>query len=526
MNRLNFHLLILFFLIFVSDIAAQTSERPVESPNPLEGLDAYIEQALEDWQVPGVAVAIIKDGELVLARGYGVRDLESGEPVDEHTIFAIASVTKSFTAAAMAMLVDEGLVAWDDRVIDHLPGFRLYDPYATREMCVRDLFIHNSGLPPVTGVWYGTQYSRREVMDRLRYLEPESSFRSRFGYQNITYLVAGQLLEAVTGESWDDFIAARIFEPLGMQRSSTGVHALDALPNVATPYERIDGPTRPVPWRNLDNSAPAGSINSSVREMAEWLRLLLDGGTYGEEELLSSQVIREMHSPHIVVPRGAEMEELQPETNLVTYGLGWFISDYHSHKVVQHWGGTDGMRAEVGLVPEEGLGYVVLSNIVSLFPNVIAHRILDAYLAPETDKDWSALFREYEDGLSSARDQLTELEDARIEGTSPARPIDEYAGTYRDDFLGDIIVRDGASGLVLEFAGHLRGELEHWHHETFRATWDDTVLQMLSPHPGWPRMVTFRLGHDGQVSALEVDYLGEFERVEADDPDPSPANDQ
>ena len=529
MTRLTLPCLLAIFFILAPDVAAQTGDRP--AADPLEGLDAYIEQALEDWQVPGVAVAIIKDGELVLARGYGVRDLESREPVDEHTIFAIASVTKAFTSAAMAMLVDEGLVDWDDRVMDHLPDFRLYDTYATREMRVRDLFIHNSGLPGGFGIWWGTPYTRQEIMDRLRYLEPVSSFRSRFGYSNLMYLVAGQLLEAVTGESWDDFTTRRIFEPLGMRRSSTSVHGLEARTNVATPYERIDGPTRPVPWRNIDNAGtrqpdntgPAGSINSSVHEMAEWLRLHLDGGTYGGEELLSRQVLREMHSPHIVVPRGPAMEALLPETNLVTYGLGWSIMDYHGRKLLAHSGGTNGMRAQIGLVPQEGLGFVILSNMNAgrPLPQAISHRVLDAYLAPDEDRDWRTLLRESEEGwLRSAREQLATLEDARIEGTSPGRSIDEYAGTYRDDFYGDVVVRNESSGLVLEYAGGHRAELEHWHHETFRAHWGDVMRSLISTTFGWQRFVTFHLGHDGKVKALEwvgPDRPVEFERVEADD---------
>jgi len=490
---------------------------------PLQGLDAYIEGALRDWEVPGVGVAVIKDGEVVLARGYGLQDVNRGDPVDENTIFAIGSSTKAFVSAAIGMLVDEGLVDWEDPVIDHLPTFRLHDPYATREMRVRDLLIHSSGLSRGDRVWYATPYSREEVVERVRHLQPSWSFRSRFGYQNIMYVVAGQLLTEVTGQSWDDFTAARIFDPLGMRRSSTSIRALEGLPNVATPHIHDDGRTRAIAWRNIDNAGPAGSINSSAREMAEWIRLHLGDGTHNGRELLSPQAVRDMHSPYIVIPRTEENEEIQPETNLNTYGLAWFIWDYHGHKVVEHGGAIDGMRAQVGMVPGEDLGYVVLSNIGgSTFPNAIVHRILDAYLAPESDKDWSAILlaREQEQ-RERAGERRTEIESKRVEGTSPSRPLAEYVGTYRDVFHGDVVVRSGARGLELEYAGSLRANLEHWHFDTFQASWTDPGLAV----GGSRAFVIFRLDRDGGVESVDVDGIGEFERVEEDESSLGPSLD-
>ena len=246
--------------------------RECEEPNTLEGLDAAVEQALQDWQMPGLALAIVKDDAVVLSKGYGVRELGQSVPVDERTVFAIGSVTKAFTAAALGMLVDEGKIGWDDPVTAHLPDFQLYDPYVTREITLRDLLTHRSGLPRGDLIWIGSDFDRAEILRRVRYLPPRWSFRSHYGYQNILYLAAGQVVAAATGRSWDAFIRERIFAPLGMIDSSTSVTALADAGNVAAPHADVDGQIGPVPYRNIDCIAPAGAINANVVEMTQWIR--------------------------------------------------------------------------------------------------------------------------------------------------------------------------------------------------------------------------------------------------------------
>jgi CubicO group peptidase (beta-lactamase class C family) len=472
----------------------------------LRGLDATIERAMRAWGVPGVAVAVIKDGKVVHARGYGVRELGKPEQVDERTLFAIGSTSKAFTAAALAMLVDEGRIAWDDRVVDRLPGFQLYDPYVTREIRVRDLLMHSSGLPRGDRLWYASDFDRAEVLRRVRFLKPGWGFRSRYGYQNIMFLAAGQIIPEVTGQSWDAFVAERIFAPLGMRESGTSTTELRGRSNVATPHVKLDGEVRPVAWRNIDNIAPAGSINSSAIEMAQWLRLQLDEGMYDGRRLISAERIREMHTPQIVVPMDEQARKLYPETHFTSYGLAWSLRDYRGRKLVGHGGAIDGMRAEVMLVPEEELGVVVLTNLGGTrFPVAIVYTILDRYLGPR-DKDWSALLLEQEkEAEARAAERWRRLEEQRAEGTAPSLSLAAYAGTYADSLYGEVRIAAEDGRLVARAGSNFTGDLEHWHHDTFLARWRDPVLGRT--------FFTFRLGVNGRVEAVAVEGLAEFGRV-------------
>ncbi|HSH44491.1 MAG TPA: serine hydrolase domain-containing protein, partial [Longimicrobiales bacterium] len=285
-------------------LAAAPMAAPAQALDPAaqRALDAYVESAMADWGVPGVAIAVVKDDQVVMARGYGEREVGSGEPVDENTVFAIASITKSFTSAAMGMLVEEGRVAWDDPVTEHLSGFQLADPWVTREFTIRDLLSHRAGVERGDWLWFGTDYDRDEVVHHLRYLRPVADFRADYGYSNNMYIAAGQLIAEVTGTNWDDFVTRRIFEPLGMRRSNTTVRALPAMDNVAAPHEELNGALTTVPPGNLDNEGPGGSINSSVAQMAQWIRLMLNGGEVDGRRLLDSATIAEIHSPHVVIP--------------------------------------------------------------------------------------------------------------------------------------------------------------------------------------------------------------------------------
>jgi CubicO group peptidase (beta-lactamase class C family) len=251
---------------------------PLGAQDPLAGLDEYVTHVMRDWEAPGVAVAVVKDDRVVFAGGFGLREVGRPDRVDEHTLFAIASTSKAFTAAALGMLVDAERVQWDDRVIDHLPGFRLHEPYATREMTVRDLLSHRSGLPRGDRLWYLSHLDRDEIVRRVRGLEPVWSFRARYGYQNIMFTAAGELIEAVTDTTWDDFVRARIFEPLGMLRTTTTVRDLEQRGNAAEPHGKIDGRVVAIGWRSFDNVGAAGAIISSVADMAEWIRLHLGRG--------------------------------------------------------------------------------------------------------------------------------------------------------------------------------------------------------------------------------------------------------
>lgn len=487
------------------------AQRPTTAA-PLRGFDRYVAQALKDWGVPGVAVAVVKDDSVVFVRGFGVRRLGDSAAVTARTLFAIGSCTKAFTAAALALLADSGKLSWDDPATKYLKGFELYDPYASRELTVRDLLSHRSGLARGDALWYATPYDREEVLRRVRHLKPSWSFRSTYGYQNIMFLAAGQLVPAVTGETWDEFVRRRIFAPLGMRASVTSMTRLPAEGDVAGPHDRVDGEMRPIAWRNIDNIGPAGSINSNVTEMAEWVRLQLGGGVYRGQRLLSAASMREMHAPQTIIPLDTLTERLRPSTHFLAYGLGWSVYDYRGRKIVSHGGAIDGFRAQVGLVPEEHLGIVVLANggePSRLLTSALQLRVIDLFLggAPPP-RDWSAaLLQVRQDLLARGRAEEEKQARERVSGTNPSLPLPQFAGSYRSEMYGDLIVALEDSALVLHHGPSYAGELRHWHYDTFQARWRDRTMG--------EDLISFALGPDGKVVRLTWPGLGDFDRVAA-----------
>lgn len=438
---------------------------------PLSGFDEYVHKAIRDWEVPGVAIAIVKDDKIVMAKGYGVKKLGDPAPVDERTVFAIGSSSKAFTAAALALLVDDGKLKWNDPATKYLPGFETYDPYVTRELSVRDLLTHRSGLERGDFLWYGTENDRDEILRRARFIKPSWSLRSNFGYQNLMFLAAGQVVDKVTGKTWDEFIAQRIFTPLGMTSSSTSIRAFKNGDNVAAPHAKFEDKIEPIAWRNIDNIAPAGSINSNAVDMAQWIRLQLGQGTYQNQRLFSSGVAKEMHTPQTIIPLAGNMELLYPEAHFLSYGMGWFLSDYRGKKVVEHGGAIDGMRAQVALLPEEKLGVVILTNMNgTVLPHILMYKVFDAYLEGNRQKDWSGdLSKTFkalqEQGKAAAKKQ----EESRVKDTRPSLAPENYAGTYKSDLYGDVKVTHAAGKLNVRFGPAFVSELEHWHYDTFRA---------------------------------------------------------
>ena len=490
--------ILLFAFIVASRAAAQVA--------PLEGFDDYVNKAIKDWEVPGIAIAIVKDDKIVLAKGYGVRELGKAAPVDERTIFAIGSSSKAFTATALAMLVDEGKIKWDDPVTKYLPGFELYDPYAAKEMTVRDLLCHRSGLARGDLMWYGSAYSREELLRRTRYLKPSWSFRSQFGYQNLMYLAAGQIIPAVTGQSWDDFIKERIFKQLDMSSSSTSIKDLKSSDNTATPHAKIDDKIVTIPWRNIDNIAPAGAINSNVLEMTAWVRLQLNQGTFAGKRLLSSGAVSETQKSQMIIPYDPPWSLMFPEAHFLTYGMGWFLYDYRGRKVVDHGGNIDGMSALVAFIPEEKLGLVILTNLSgSDLRTALKYRIFDAFIGGEK-KDWSAIHQKTmkgfeEQGKAAEKKRI----DERVKETKPSLTLDKYAGTYSDEMYGELKVAQDESGkLVIRYGQAFIGDLEHWHFDTFQATWRDRGLGKA--------LVTFALNASGKVESVNIQNLTDFKR--------------
>lgn len=472
----------------------------------LAGLEEYIVEAMEDWEIPALAIAVVRDDEVIFAGGYGERVLGSGEPVDEHTLFAIASTTKAMTVGALGMLVDEGRIDWDDPVREHLPEFELEDPYVTRHLTIRDLLTHRTGVSRSDNVWIAAPFDRVDVVRRARFLPQSAGFRYRYGYNNIMYMTAGEVVATVAGMSWDDFLEMRLFAPLGMTRSTSRSARVAERENVAGSHLRSDGRVLAVEHRDYDALGPAGSVFSSAAEMARWVRLHLNYGSFEGHRLLDSATVAEMHAPQMVIRRDSVDRRMFPTTHFRAYGLGWRMQDYQGRKVVQHTGAVNWMRTQVGMIPEEGIGIVVLTNLTSSsLQTALMYRVFDALLGvPETD--WSAEHLALS-ARSAARsaERAAELEAARIPGTRPSLPLEAYAGTYADSLYGEVRVALEGEGLVLRYSTDYVADLEHWHQDVFRAAWRRAGFGH--------SFVTFQLDERGRVPTLELQGFTDFGRV-------------
>ncbi len=484
------------------------------APATLQDFDAYVEGVRRQFDVPGIAVAIIQDGKIVLERGYGVRNIETREPVDAHTMFAIASNTKAFTAACLSILADEGKLKLDDRVIDHLPWFRMSDPYITREMRVRDLLVHRSGLGLGAGdlmFWPATTYSTEEIVRRLREVPIKGSFRAQYAYDNVLYGVAQLVIEQASGQSYEQFLRTRIFAPLGMDETRFNSDALKPGDNVATGHAKADfKDLRTVPPLTWSNVAAAGGIYSSVHDMAKWMRVQLDGGLIlGEGEdakrLFSEERQREMWSliTPIPIPKPPVPELAAATPNFLGYGEGWVLGDYRGRKLVWHTGGWPGMVSRLTLVPSEKLGVIVLTNQeVGAAFNAVALRAVDAMLgAPATD--WTAAYAKAEaKKRGKADDDWRKHMAARDAKSKPSLPLAKYAGTYRDPWYGDVAIRQGGKGLEIRFSRtkQLLGDLEHWQHDSFIVRWRDRALNA-------DAFITFALDQDAKITGATMEAV-------------------
>lgn len=501
--KINHHnsitmLMLIFGISCLSAVYAQKNEYKKE----LKELQAYYEKSRIDFDVPGLAVAIVKDGEIIFAEGFGVKNIETGEPVDSKTMFPIASNTKAFTASALAILVDEGKISWDDKVVDHLPYFKLYDPYVTENMTIRDLLSHRSGLATFSGdlIWYGSNYNREEIIRRARYLEPVYGFREHFGYSNIMFVAAGEIIPAVTGTTWDEFIKTEFFNPLSMKRSITSISELNKFANIATPHTTFEDETITIDYLNWDNVAPAGSIISSVEDVSQWLILNLNRGIFKGDTIFTPARSKEMWSQETVLGVSGFVEEHWPSMFFRSYGLGWSLSNYLGHKIVGHSGGYDGMISYTCMVPDEELGFVILTNKNSSLYYPLLYKTLDVFLGGE-DKDWSAFLLELME-QGKARDEEAKIKklESRKLNTTPSLNLESYTGTYGGEVFGDAKVELIHGELVVQFVPSpmFRGQLSHWHFDTFEITF--------SQFPSLPSgTCTFVLNALGEVDEMIID---------------------
>lgn len=474
-------------------------------------LEQRLETMLEEWKLPGMALALVKDDELIFAKGYGVRTAGEHSPITEHTLFGVASVTKPFTATALGMLVDEGKIDWDDRVLSYLPTLQLYDPYVTQHLTVRDLLCARAGLMGGDLMHFGEGFDRQEVVRRLQYLKPAVGFRTIQGAYTFLFAVAGQVVEAVSGQRWDDFLHERLLTPLGMTSSVTSLEAFLQAKNIATPHLFNADQLVSMPWNSLDNVGPAGSLSSTAVDLAQWVKLHLAEGVYNQQQLLSRAVIQEMHKPQIV-DNSPLAKSMNPDAHVVTYGLGWFLHEYQGKKVIECAGSRlEGMNALIAMMPEECLGLVLLSNAdqARYFVRAVKFLIFDHYLhIPE--RDWSSHYlNEWQHEQTHQHERLVhtraELEARRVVGTQPSCALEHYVGSYANDYYGKATVLLHEGHLTFRYGSALYAELEHWHYDTFKTSWR-------LPFFG-EDLVTFILNKWGKVEEMKVSDFADFKRV-------------
>ncbi|CAN7229645.1 MULTISPECIES: serine hydrolase [Duganella] len=498
-------LLLAFSNVALAADAPAVPAAPATAAAPVFNLDADVERALKTFDIPGVAIAIVKDGKVVAAKGYGVRQRGATAPVDGKTQFEIASNSKAFTSAALAMLVDEGKIGWDDPVTKHLPGFQMFDSYVTGQMTVRDLLTHRSGLGLGAGDllwWPTTNFSTDEIIARLRYVKPATSFRNSYAYDNLLYIVAGKIVAEKSGKSWGETIHDRILAPLGMNGTTTSVAQMLASSNYSAPHSKINDRNAVVKPMPVENAVGAVGINTSAEDIARWMNMLLGGGKLEDgKQLLSTKQLNEMWSEQTPMRiRDPKPALAATKPNFAAYGLGFSLRDYKGRKIAMHGGALQGFYSTVLMVPEEKLGIAILTNaenspvMASLY-----WRILDQYLNVPAS-DWISLYAEQEAAMHKEELERQGKEvSARAAKSSPSLPLASYDGEYEDAWYGKISIRAEGKKHVMSFARtpDLVGELEHFQHDTFIVRWKERNFNA-------DAYVSFALNPDGSIERMKM----------------------
>lgn len=472
---------------------------PLFSQPDVAAFDRYVEQAAKQWEVPGLAVAVVKDGKVLMAKGYGVRKLGEQGQVNAQTIYGICSTTKAMTAAAMAILVDEGKVAWDDPVIKHLPEFQLADPFVTRTVRVRDLLTHNAGLANADHLWYANNLGAKEILRRMQFIPLSYPVRGGYTYQNVMYFAAGEVIARVSGMPWSAFVKKRLFEPIGMTNTYPTFAESQVQTNRSTPHYRVKGSIVPIRDMAVDEVGAAGSVWSSVEDMSKWMRFVLDSAKVNGKGLLKPETYAEWLKPQTLVPQ----DQFYPTVALTkptwtTYALGWFQHDYMGKTVHFHTGSMDGTTAIIGLLPSQNLGVYVLGNLDHAeVRHALMYKAFDYFGNTGANRDWSTEMKALYDGIAIRADQSRQrLVQQRAPNTKPNLPLADYAGTYVHPLYGEISVTLVNGALEIKQTAELTLKLEHWHFDTFRGMsnlfWDD------------PYTIQFSLGPNGKVAGMRV----------------------
>jgi CubicO group peptidase (beta-lactamase class C family) len=470
---------VLFFAIVYFSLPAisQTDSLP---SFVRDSLDTYVNRALKDWQIPGVAVCVVKNGKVVLMKGYGVKETGTTDQVDENTLFMIGSNTKAFTATALAMLEAEKKLSLDDKVQQWLPDFKLYDPWVAKEANIRDLLCHRLGFETFQGdfMFFDSDLTTVEVREKMAKLKPLYSFRGKWGYTNSAFMTAGEIIPRATGISWADFITARIFKPLGMNNSLALSKDIMTATNRSAAHTVVMGVLKKIPYGNIDNLAPAGSISSSANDMSKWVMAQLNNGKSDDKEIIPAAAIAATRIPHSILGDGGHMFN---KAHFSLYGLGWFLEEYAGRKIVQHTGGVNGFVTSVCLVPEEKLGIIVLTNTdANGFYEALRNEIEDAYLGLPY-RNYSSVFRSYQWADEEEKTkQWKMIKDSVGMKPATALPLSAYAGEYVHNVYGKMNIKIETGSLVMRFEHHKgrSGILEPLGGNRFFCTYSDPLFGM------------------------------------------------
>lgn len=478
-----------------------------QAKEQLKEIDAIIDQALKDFAVPGLGLAVIADQEIIIAKGYGFREVEKQLPVTPQTLFAIGSTSKAFTAFVLASLIDEGKLSWDQSLFEIMPDFRLKDAYTTQHLTVRDILSHQSGLPRHDLMWYNSPTGRKELYQRLRYLEPVQELREGYRYQNLMFMTAGIIAERLTGKSWEDNVRERILTPLGMTRTNFSVEESQKDHDFAAPYRRkkqekslfsfLTGQKpayEKIPFRDIANVGPAGSINSCPEDMARWVQMHLKKGVVGEKRLLEEQTLIEMHTPQVSLRAYPQKKE----TLLLSYGLAWIIDAYRGHYRVSHGGNIDGFSALVTFLPFENIGIVVLTNKnASGLPDLITCEIMDRLLKSESFPWLEDAKSKIEAANKMSEEGKEKKEATRVANTTPSHTLADYVGQYAHLGYGTVDIQLQNNQLHLTY-NKIEVPLDHWHYDVFMGSEN-------APDPTFAQLqVQFQTDFKGNITELLI----------------------
>ena len=487
-------LLYTFCLLFFSLSQAQS-----KTEVNLKSLDKYYAKMVKDWDVPGVSIGIVKDGKLVFTGNYGTNEVGKKQKPNEQTLYAIASNSKAFTSALIGILVQEGKLEWDDRVQSHLPYFALYDDWVSNHMTIRDLLCHRSGLGTFSGdnIWYKSEASAEQIIKGIKHVPQAFEFRAGYGYSNLMYITAGEIIEKVTGKSWGENIQERFLQPLGMTRTIASLKELEAKGNYSTPHARQNDKNYSIPWVSWDNVAATGGLISSVEDMSKWMIFNLNNGIIGQDTILTRTTRNTVWKPHNnFTVNHADKDFSQHYSG---YGLGWGLSDYHGKMRVSHTGGYDGFITAVTLIPDENLGVVVLTNGVKSPIRAATNYALDAFMGIQ-QKDWSGDLLEGYNNWKKRDTRIEYRKENRVLNTTPSVSPEEFIGEYTAPMYGTISIKqeDESLKLVFEHSPLLTATLTHWHHDVWEIHWD---------HPqAWFSFGTIQINTDNNLKVTGFDF--------------------